>query len=271
MHAAIGACTDRGCGAFAPPHRIRGQLGVPVAEHAEGRPERPLRAFLVERAVDVGDVQQRDLRRERLDLADARGDGAGQREVEVLEREERVVAHRHDDLRGDDRDLLGDPREARRVGERGVGDRALHEQRAVDRERVDLEAPQRLHQRAAGAPVEGDALLDLGGPRRVLEQHDVGLRMARSEHRHQRAARAVLAPLDVACEEVELADRALEVLLTDLVVGRGHRPDQLPRAGGESLRVHQDLRMARRTRRARRARRAPCGVAFVSRNLSACT
>jgi hypothetical protein len=47
------------------------------------------------------------------------------------------------------------------VGERGVGDRALDEQRAVDGERVDLQAAQRLHQRAARAAVEGDALLDL--------------------------------------------------------------------------------------------------------------
>ena len=45
-----------------------------------------------------------------------------------------------------------------------VADRALHAQRPVDGERVDVQALERLHQRGAGAAVEGDALLDLGGP-----------------------------------------------------------------------------------------------------------
>src|SRR3712207_7525621 len=37
----------------------------------------------------------------------------------------------------------------------------FHAQRPVHGERVDVQPPQRLHQRRPGAPVEGDALLDL--------------------------------------------------------------------------------------------------------------
>jgi hypothetical protein len=46
--------------------------------------------------------------------------------------------------------------------------------------------------------------------------------VTRPEHGHQVAARAVLALLDLARELIQLADRALEVLLTDLVVGSRH-------------------------------------------------
>ena len=74
---------------------------------------------------------------------------------------ERVLAHDDDDLRLDDRELLDDARDARRVGERRVGHRALHAERPVDGERVDRQALERLHQRRARAPVERDALLDL--------------------------------------------------------------------------------------------------------------
>src|SRR5205807_1879992 len=134
-----------------------------------------------------------------------------------------------------------------------------------------------------GAAVERDALLDLRGARRVLDQEDVRLGMARSQDGHQLSPRAVATRLDLARERVELADRALQVLLADLVVGRGHpRPMIWPRVG-LSLRVHQDLRrprpptrrrsrpVARRTRRSREARRAASGMALVCRNLSAWT
>jgi len=61
----------------------------------------------------------------------------------------------------------------------------------------------------------------------VLEQEDVGLRMARAEHRLQPAARAQLAGLELAGEVVQLPDRALQILLLDLVVGGRHRPASL--------------------------------------------
>ena len=64
-------------------------------------------------------------------------------------------------LRLHDRELLDHARDAGRVGERRVADRALHAQRPVDGERVDPQALERLHQRGARAAVEGDALLDL--------------------------------------------------------------------------------------------------------------
>ena len=98
-------------------------------------------------------------------------------------------------------------------------ERAIRELNALTR---DLQALERLHQRAARAPVEGHALLDLGGAGGVLEQEDVRLRMARPQHGHEVAARAMLARLHLARERVQLADRALEVLLADLVVGRRH-------------------------------------------------
>ena len=75
----------------------------------------------------------------------------------------------------------------------------------------------------------------------------------------------------LAGERVDLADRALEVLLADLVVGRGHGSGKLRRLDGAAFPVHQALRVARRTRRSRRARRAAGGVAFVCRNFSAWT
>ena len=64
---------------------------------------------------------------------------ARQRQLELVEHLERLRAHDHDDLRLHDRDLLDQPRDALGRRERGVGDRALHAQRAVDGERVDVE------------------------------------------------------------------------------------------------------------------------------------
>ena len=83
----------------------------------------------------------------------------------------------------------------------------------------------------------------------MLDQEDVGLRMAGAQHRHQVAARAVSALLQLAREGVQLSDRPLEVLLADLVVGDGHAWGNIGRAPRMSLLVHQDLRAARRTRR----------------------
>src|SRR3954469_24252675 len=95
--------------------------------------------------------------------------------------------------------------------------------------------------------------------------------MAGAQDGHQVAPRAVLAALQLAGEGVELADSALEVLIADLVVGRGHGSCWLGRVRRSSLRLHHGLRIARRTRRSRGRSRAPGGVAFVSRNFSACT
>ena len=192
-------------------------------------------------------------------ISPGRSDRLGERQLELVERVERVLAHHDDDARLDDRDLLGHARDARRVGERAVADGALHAERPVDGERVDVQAPERLAQRGAGAAVEGDALLDLRGLRRVLEQEHVGLRVAGAEHRHQAAARAVAAGLQVARQRVDLADRALEVLLADVVIGRGHGCPGIRRSRSVSLALHQPLRAARLTRRWRTARRARRG------------
>jgi hypothetical protein len=149
---------------------------------------------------------------------------ASQRDLHLAERGQRVGAHHDDDLGRHDRDLLDHARHAREVRERGVAERALHAQRPVHRQRVDLKALERLHQCAAGTAVEGDALLDLRRLGGVLEQHHVRLRMAGAQHRHQVAAGAVRAGLQLARERVQLADGALQILLADLVVGHRHRP-----------------------------------------------
>src|SRR5438067_13862226 len=98
--------------------------------------------------------------------------------------------------------------------------------------------------------------------------------MAGAEHRHQRAAGAMSAGLDLPDEGVQLADRPLEVLLPDLVVGRGHLP-RIGRLASLSLRVHQELRgirpVARRTRRPLEARRAASGSPLVWRTFRAGT
>ena len=80
--------------------------------------------------------------------------------------------------------------------------------------------------------------------------------MARAEHRHQVAARAARAALQVAGELVELADRSLQVLLADLVVGGRHPAQRFSRRAPFSLPLHHWLRATRRTRRCRAARRA---------------
>ena len=77
----------------------------------------------------------------------------------------------------------------------------------------------RLQHRLPGAAEERDALVHLGGLRRVLEQHDVGERVARSEHGHALGARRLG---DLVAELVDLGDRLLEVALGDVVGGDGH-------------------------------------------------
>src|SRR4051794_41537050 len=89
--------------------------------------------------------------------------------------------------------------------------------------------------------------------------------MTGAQHRHEVAARAAVAGLQVAREQVELADRALEVLLTDLVVSGGHPADRVHPGPGFSLPVHHPLRpeTARATLRPRVARRGPRGGALL--------
>ena len=134
---------------------------------------------------------------------------------------ERHLAHHHEDPRLHDHQLV---EHASGAGLGGVDriDRALHADRAVDRERVDAKTLERLLQGHAGASVESDALLDLGGLCGMLDQEDVGLRVAAAEHRHQVAARALVAVVNLVRERVELADRPVEIFLADLVVCAWH-------------------------------------------------
>src|SRR5215207_1231016 len=207
------------------------QVLVPIAERPERRPELALGFLGVERVVDVGDVERGDRRGQLLQLAERRLERAAHRNVELVERLERPLPHDDHAARLHDRELLDHPLDALAGGEGRVRHRALHAQRPVDRQRVDTEPLEALHQRVAGAPVEGHPLLDLRGGGGELEQHHVGLRMTGAEHRHQVAARAVRALLETVRELVELADRALEVLLLDLVVCRRHRRSgRAPRA-----------------------------------------
>ena len=80
-----------------------------------------------------------------------------------------------------------------------------------------------------------------------------------AEHGHHVAARAVLALLDIARQLVELADRALEVLLPDLVVCGRHRLFGFRPARVRSFSLHRYLPRLR-----------PFGP-FVWMNLSAWT
>src|SRR5581483_4022035 len=91
--------------------------------------------------------------------------------------------------------------------------------RPVDRHRVDAEPLQRLEDGVAGAPVEGDTLLQLRRARRVLEQHHVRERVAGADDGHARAAARLC---DLVAESVDLGDGLLQVLLVDLVGRHGH-------------------------------------------------
>ena len=81
-----------------------------------------------------------------------------------------------------------------------------------------------------------------------------------------------VAGLELAGERVELADGALEVLLADLVVGRGHGAGGVRRLRGSSLAPASAPCGSPAAPAARGGARARAGgVAFVSRNFSACT
>ena len=98
---------------------------------------------------------------------------------------------------------------------------ASEAERSEDHDRVDREPLEALHQSVPRATVEGHPLLDLGGRGSSLQHEYVGLGMARALDRHDVAARAVLAGGQLPAKIIQLPDRALEVLLADLVVGDG--------------------------------------------------
>ena len=149
-------------------------------------------------------------RRPFLQRPELRLELAGERELEPVQERERVLAHDDDELRLDDVQLADEERP--RLVVALVGE--LEAVRPVDRHRVDVQPLQRLEDRLAGAPEEGDALLDLRRLRPVLEEHDVGAWVPGSEHGH---TLAVSGGGDLVAEVVDLGDRLLEVLLIDLV------------------------------------------------------
>ena len=114
---------------------------------------------LVERRVDVRDDERLDRRRELLQLAELRLDRLRERELEVVQECERVLAHHDDELRLDDVQLARQPA-ARLVVGGAVGE--LDAVRPVDGHRVDAQPLERLEHRLPGAPEERDALLRLG-------------------------------------------------------------------------------------------------------------
>jgi len=81
----------------------------------------------------------------------------------------------------------------------------------------------------------------------------------------------VLAALQVPGERVELADGALEVLLTDLVVGRGHGSCGASTGPQVVLALASGLAYGAAHAALAAALARPRRVAFVSRNFSACT
>ena len=134
--------------------------------------------------------------------------GAASGRSSALRNETVSLAHRHDDLGLDDRQLALEP--AR--GGLGVGGiPRLQAVRAVQEARVDPEPLHRLEHRLAGTAEERDALGELGRSRRVLQQEDVGERVPRAED----ATRQLVAEL------VDLADRARQVVLVDLILRQG--------------------------------------------------
>ena len=123
-------------------------------------------------------------------------------------------AHHDHELRLHDVDLARQP--GGRVG--GILGPELEAVRAVDRERIDLQPLERLQNRLARAPEERHALLDLLVLRRVLQEEDVGERVARS---HDRDAQLVAGPGKLVAELVDLGDGLPQVALVDLVGGHG--------------------------------------------------
>src|SRR4249920_823638 len=199
-------------------HSIRRLLRPPGAERLEGVPERGLRGLLVERLVDVGRHERCDRGRESLDdTRRRRVELVRERERETVEELDAAIPHRDDELRLDDVELAHEP--PRRVGR--ILRSELEAVGAVDGERIDVEALQRLQNSLSRATEERDALLDLRGLGGELEEHDVRERMTRA---HDRDPQLVTGARKLVPELVDLGDRFLEVPLVDLVGwhGGGH-------------------------------------------------
>src|SRR4051794_1585470 len=173
-----------------PRRLVRGVIRVPVPQRAERLPEVTLERLVVQRLVDVRHPEGVARGGQLLDLAGEGVELRAHRNAQAVQLLESLIAHDHHDSRLDHGQLVQHPRLAVHGGVVGVAHRALDEHRAVDRERVDAEPLEALHQSAAGAAVEGHALLDLRGHRRELEEEDVRLGMTRPQHRHQDAAGA---------------------------------------------------------------------------------
>src|SRR5205814_10561143 len=116
------------------------------------------------------------------------------------------LAHRDHELRLDDVQLAQE--EGPRLLLVTAGE--LEAVRAVDRHRIDVQALQRLEERIARAAVEGDSLLQFRGLRCVLEEEDVGERMAGAVNRDARSPRGLR---ELVTESVALGDCFLQVLL----------------------------------------------------------
>ena len=141
-------------------------------------------------------------------------DVIAQREVELVEEAQRVVAHRDDQLRLHDVQLAREHRA--RLLRLLSGE--LEAVRPVDGERVDVQPLERLDDRLAGAAVERDALLRLRRLRPVLQQEDVRQRVPGADHGEAGLAGGMR---DLVAELVDLGDRLLEVPLEDLVGRHG--------------------------------------------------
>ncbi len=140
--------------------------------------------------------------------------GVGEREAKLVQELDRALAHDDDELGLDDVDLACQPR--RRV--RGILRPELEAVRPVDGERIDVQALQRLQDRLPRTAEERDTFLDLRRLRQVLQQEDVGQRMARADDRDPEL---VAGPRELVAELVDLGNRLLQVALVDLVGGHG--------------------------------------------------
>src|SRR6478736_165999 len=223
----------------APPPRaasVRRQVVVPLAQRLERRPELALGGGVVQRAVDVGYGQQVDRGGERPHLAEAELDRRRKRELERSQERDGVLTHRHDDAGLGDVQLVGEP--CPRLGEvvRPRVDVDLQAYAAVQLQRVDAQPLDALQHRLAGPAEEGHALLHLRSRGPVLEQEDVGQRVAGADHRRLCGMVVADPGRDLMAELVGLGDGAGLVSLVDLIVGHAHshilahtRPKPLPR------------------------------------------
>ena len=147
-----------------------------------------------------GTDERLDRRREPLQLAELGLDRLPERELEVVQERERVLAHDDDELRLDDVQLPGQPPACLLV----VGAfRELDAVRPVDRHRVDVQPLERLQHRLARPAEERDALLHLRRLRPVLEQEDVRERVTGARAPGSRAppaARAISSPSSLISE-----------------------------------------------------------------------